>query len=33
VRGDPNFELRFDSEVTAVEQDSAGVDVTITHGS
>ncbi len=29
MRGDPNFELRFDSEVTAVEQDAASVEITI----
>ncbi len=30
MRSDPNFELRFDREVTAVEQDSASVEITIT---
>ncbi|HWE79044.1 MAG TPA: FAD-dependent monooxygenase [Pseudolabrys sp.] len=29
MRGDRNFELIFDSEVTAVEQDSASVEITI----
>ena len=30
MRGDPNFELIFDSELTAVEQDAASVEITIT---
>jgi 3-(3-hydroxy-phenyl)propionate hydroxylase len=29
MRGDPNFELRFDSEVTAAEQDSESVEITV----
>ena len=31
MRGDPNFELQFDSEVVAVEQDAAGVAVAVAH--
>ena len=29
MRGHPNFELQFDSAVTGVSQDGAGVEVTI----